>query len=317
MKSPDEEPKRFAKPWFWDLLHRAGTEKPEPVHEITFHSPDISDEKVAQQWQRLSQSIKQESGEETERHSIRKGFIYRVAAAVTLLLLTGGSIWTYLQTSMNAYATQYGETARIKLPDGSLVTLNANSKLTYGNWKDEEDREVWLHGEAFFEVQKKKRPGGKVKFTVHTNDLNVEVVGTRFNVSDRGARTQVVLEEGKIRLRLTRNTNTIIDMKPGELIEYVEAERLPVKQEVNPKAFIAWKDDQLVLNGKSMRDVAKLITENYGIKVLIQDSASSDLQLQGTIPAHNLDELIEALTLAADVNIKREPNRLIIQQPSN
>jgi transmembrane sensor len=220
-----------------------------------------------------------------------------------------------VSSSMHTYATHYGETARVKLPDGSLVTLNANSKLTYQDWEDEKDREVWLEGEAFFEVQKKKRSGGRVKFVVHTDALQVEVLGTRFNVSDRRHRTQVVLEEGKIRLRLTKETDTIIDMKPGELIEYVDSAPLPAKRAVDPHSFVAWKDDQLVLNGKSMRDIAQLITENYGVEVIIQDTATARLKLRGSIPAHNLEELIEALTLAADIKISRKSNTLIFQQP--
>jgi len=315
MEIPDNKQTKTTKPWFWDLLHRADVQKPEPLHEITFRTPEISDDHIDQQWLKLTRTIDQ-TPEITQAGSASKWVAYRVVAAMALLLLTGSAIWTYVSSpSMHTYATHYGETARVKLPDGSLVTLNAHSKLTYQDWEVEKDREVWLEGEAFFEVQKKKRPGGKVKFVVHTADLHVEVLGTRFNVSDRGNRTQVVLEEGKIRLHLTKETGTIIYMKPGELIEYVDSAPLPFKRAVDPHSFVSWKDDQLVLNGKSMQDIAQLVTENYGIEVIIQDTKTARLQLQGSIPAHNLDELIEALTLAADIKISRESNKLIFKQP--
>jgi ferric-dicitrate binding protein FerR (iron transport regulator) len=172
-----------------------------------------------------------------------------------------------------------------------------------------------LNGEAFFEVQKKHDATGRVKFVVHTGDLNVEVLGTRFNVSNRGLRTQIVLEEGKVRLRYEQETEKVIDMQPGELVEYVNADTKPIKRTVNAKSFTAWKEDLMVLDGKSMRDVARLITENYGIEVIIGDAATANVQLKGSIPANNLAQLIEALSLAADIQVIRQPNQLIFKQP--
>jgi ferric-dicitrate binding protein FerR (iron transport regulator) len=175
-----------------------------------------------------------------------------------LLIAAGLGVWSYLRAGENAHTTHYGETARIKLPDGSMVVLNAHSTLTYNDWSEGQTREVWLNGEAFFEVQKKHDATGRVKFVVHTGDLNVEVLGTRFNVSNRGLRTQIVLEEGKVRLRYEQETEKVIDMQPGELVEYVNAD---------------------------------------------------------TKPANNLAQLIEALSLAADIQVIRQPNQLIFKQP--
>lgn len=87
------------------------------------------------------------------------------------------------------YATQYGEQRVVELPDHSVVSLNANSTLRFRNdWSQANTlREVWLDGEAFFSVQKQEGAAGPAKFIVHTNDLDVEVLGTRFNVSNRMA----------------------------------------------------------------------------------------------------------------------------------
>jgi ferric-dicitrate binding protein FerR (iron transport regulator) len=324
----NKSPQKTTRPWFWDLLRKASSGEPSQeasgsIPDITFKTPDISDEKIDRGLMNLKLTIndleREDPGAAGPRPAAGKMYpartIYRVAASVVLLIAAGLGIWSYLRAGKNAHTTQYGETARIKLPDGSMVVLNAHSTLTYNDWSEGQTREVWLDGEAFFEVQKKRNANGRVKFVVHTDDLNVEVLGTRFNVSNRGLKTQVVLEEGKIRLRYDQETEQVIDMQPGELVEYVNAEVKPVKRAINAKSFTAWKEDLMVLDGKSMRDVARLITENYGIEVFIGDAATANVQLKGSIPANNLDQLIEALSLAADIQIVRKPNQLIFKQP--
>src|SRR5690606_15777064 len=95
--------------------------------------------------------------------------------------------------------TGYGETRKINLPDGSLVVLNANSELKYeSNWQQAPMREVWLQGEAFFEVVKTTE---EKQFIVHTGSLDVEVLGTQFNVHNRHQKVQVVLSSGKVKLQ--------------------------------------------------------------------------------------------------------------------
>jgi transmembrane sensor len=317
MEPSDKKSSKAGKSWFWDLFRRTDSQKLDSLPDIAFRSSNLPDEKVEQQWQRLAQQLPHLPTADKSTSDTRKPrlALTRIAAVITLLLLAGGGVWTYLNLATHAYVTRYGETARIKLPDGSLVTLNSNSRLTFRNWESGKDREVWLEGEAFFEVQKVKRPSGQVKFVVHTNDLNVEVLGTRFNVFNRSQKTQVVLEEGKIRLRLNQQAQSLIEMQPGDLIELSEQQPAPVKRSVNPQNFTGWKDDLLVLNGKSLREVAGIISENYGLEVQIQTPTIMELRLQGSIPAHNLDELVEALRLATGIEIKRESNRLILSNP--
>ncbi|MBK8505327.1 MAG: FecR domain-containing protein [Saprospiraceae bacterium] len=98
------------------------------------------------------------------------------------------------------YTAGFGERQKIVLPDGSAVDLNANSSLRLGSQWVEGIQEVWLEGEAYFEVEKNLSKG--VKFTVHTNGPDVEVVGTHFNVDSRKEETRIYLEEGKVCLIL-------------------------------------------------------------------------------------------------------------------
>jgi transmembrane sensor len=152
-----------------------------------------------------------------------------VAVAASLLLILCTGIWYYTSktnsSSHGIYKTGYAKIKKITLPDGSVVTLNANSELKLSaNWSDKGERQVWLDGEAYFEVAKKEVT--HQKFIVHTRDIDVEVLGTRFNVNTRHEKSIVSLEEGKIRLTLnntvkatlkTKATAQVLEMKPGEM----------------------------------------------------------------------------------------------------
>jgi ferric-dicitrate binding protein FerR (iron transport regulator) len=108
------------------------------------------------------------------------------------------------------------------------VLLNANSQLrTPARWPAGARREVWLEGEAFFQVTKKgAAPGGGTdgaRFVVHTGQVDVAVLGTRFNVTNRRGQTTVTLNEGKVKLEEGDLDGAVI-MEPGELVRLGAAE---------------------------------------------------------------------------------------------
>ncbi len=138
-----------------------------------------------------------EAGKNKKHIIFRNRLVWMKVAAVVTLLLVAFVFYIGRQNQNHTYHTTFGESRRVLLPDGSLVTLNANSSLRVADrWGRRTEREVWLNGEAFFSVRETKREGEAVKFVVHTHDLNVEVRGTEFNVNTRKQQTRVVAERG-------------------------------------------------------------------------------------------------------------------------
>ncbi|RYZ26433.1 MAG: hypothetical protein EOO10_15555 [Chitinophagaceae bacterium] len=136
------------------------------------------------------------------------------AAAAVLLLITGAIFWNNSKKSQLKLNTAFGQIASHKLPDGSEVMLNANSKLAMNeSWKGGEDREVWLEGEAFFHV---KKTSAKDRFIVHTNGADIIVTGTQFNVVNREGESNVLLKEGSVTLKTKEGQ--LIKMLPGDFI---------------------------------------------------------------------------------------------------
>ncbi len=233
----------------------------------------------------------------------------RLAAVWTGLLVAGLLGWWALRGSNQVqYRTGYGQLQTVRLPDGSSVTLNANSRLRFpGDWPERGSREVWLDGEAFFTVTHR---AGHQPFVVHTDDVQVEVLGTSFNVRQREDRARVVLVTGKIRLRSGNAPD--LEMKPGELVEVTGQARQPVRRDVNPQPYTAWKERQLVFDHAPLREVAQLIEDQYGYQVHAADSTLLDQRLTLKLPGNELPVLLESIEKLFDVKVTRGEKRITL-----
>lgn len=205
--------------------------------------------------------------------------IYRYSVAATILALIG-LVFFYNSPKPNSYSTAYGEYKNIELPDGSQVTLGANSKLRLGDdWTLAVDRKVWLEGEAYFNVKPIKST--KTKFTVITNDVNVEVLGTSFNVDNRKADTKVILDEGKIKLNIKDNLNQQLLLNPGEKVVYVSKSRKLPKKAIAKKEETSWRDGVMIYTNTPLNVVLSKIEDIHGIhlKLKPQDEIYRDKEV--------------------------------------
>ncbi len=240
----------------------------------------------------------------------------RAAVFIGLLLLSAFLVIKLREHQSTAYHTAFGQIRRITLPDGSIATLNANSTLTVrGNWED--SREVWLEGEAFFAVQRKKGSGSDKgtsfsKFTVHTPAMRVEVLGTAFNVFNRRQQTVVVLNAGIVRLHLPGAAKNVV-MKPGDLVEAAGPGPTLTRKKVNPPDFNAWTHQEWILNDLSLPEVAAKIEETYGVTVSIRRKDASAAVVTGAVPTDNLDVLLQALSTTLNLKITRNQQQILIE----
>ena len=232
------------------------------------------------------------------------------AAAVVLILLSGPVVW-WVWDSVWAnpmYTTAYGETKELVLPDGSSVTMNANSRLRYRVLTDPQPvREVYLEGEAFFSVIHR---ADHQPFVVRTRDLDVQVLGTEFNVNTRRGRTQVVLDDGRVDLMLPTEQKT--QMKPGELAEYQADDTLVHTEIVDTERFIKWRDRTLTFDDTPLQEVALLLEENYGVEVTFGNPRLRDKRVSGEISAQKLDTILRALSKLFGISIQHTGNTVRI-----
>lgn len=239
----------------------------------------------------------------------RRQWIGWSAAACLLLLVGIGSFFLPRKSGPLVYSTGNGERITFFLPDDSEVQLNANSNLSYDpqQWKENELREVWLEGEAFFKVEKK---ASGLKFLVHAGEVNVSVLGTQFNVKSRGEEAKVMLVEGKVELAVAEQ---VIAMKPGELASYSETKKKVQLQTVESEEVTAWKDGISVFNS-TLSEVVKELEILYGVQFVIKNEQLKDRKIQLSAPNDSLEQVLETLELLypEEISIEERDGQMII-----
>ena len=301
----------------WISKHRAAKENElaEAVvilNALQFSDPSGSAKPISDSWESLKSKLPSEEDQNIKAQSevpvigpkpVNHSLYWGMAACIAIMIMTV-FVFKGLNTLENVeHTTGYGETKSITLPDNSTITLNSNSKLTYAEeWDKSENREVWLTGEAFFSIV--HTPGNK-KFLVRTkNGLNVEVIGTEFNVNDRKKRTRVVLNSGKIKLNINNERiEEQLIMKPGDLVEFKDTSKMYVKRIVNPEVYSSWKCKQLMFDNTTLEEVIVLLEDNYGLEVEVSDPALLQKEVSGSVPSNNTNLLMEGLAESFDLEI--------------
>lgn len=263
---------------------------------------------------RIEKTVQTETEQASERASSRKSYRFRwlIAASLAFLLLAVGglyrAIWQY-----KTYATDYGQTLSFTLPDGSQVTLNANSSLRIPRFGfDEDSRTVLLEGEAEFLV---KHTRDHKRFIVKTpKALDVIVLGTRFTVLARERATRVALNSGKVQLSYTNRDKTEKKlMKPGELATLDEKGHIGIQPIPADEDPAAWKDHRFVFASTPLSEIALRLNEVFGVEVVIPDPQIARMTVSGSFTAHSAEELIQTLSEASTLTYQKEKRKIILQ----
>jgi ferric-dicitrate binding protein FerR (iron transport regulator) len=238
---------------------------------------------------------------------VRRWRMARAYQFAALLLLVGmvGVGYCYLKPNLvTAYQTCHtaaGQKQQVHLPDGSLVTLAPQSQLRYPAKFSGTNREVYLEGEAFFEVSKNShRP-----FRVHSGTWVTQVLGTRFNVSAvRGAgQTAVSLVEGKVEV-FDKQEHYLLT--PGQQLRAEHATGHIYRQAFDAAKVTAWRTNKLVFRNEKLGDVAGQIERLYGVKLVFADAATAEVRLWATFENESLPAVLAALQLAGPLSYRRE-----------
>ena len=227
-----------------------------------------------------------------------------VAASLTGLLLTGALGWYWLSQTppVIVYKTDFGHKKRVVLPEGSVVWLNGHSSLRYavdsmGN------RQAWLTGEALFSVT---HTATNRKFVVHTtNHLNIEVLGTVFNVTDRRGSVSVVLRSGSVRVRDQWHRQPDVLLKPGEMVSQTVQKPALAKTPIQAEPRIAWKDGHMYVENKPLGELFDWIEDTYGLT--IESSAALRAEtFAGTVPTDDIDSFFTVIGKLYQAQVQQE-----------
>ncbi|KAF2516735.1 FecR family protein [Flavobacterium foetidum] len=172
------------------------------------------------------------------------------------------------KATYNTLRIPYGKKFEVQLSDGTVVYLNAGTSLTYPvQFLENQNRQVSLTGEAYFEVSKDKQH----PFRVNTNGVNVEVLGTKFNVNsyNENISTDVVLVEGKV--SLYKNDADKVFLKPGSKGSNLKGQTAITTEQVNTDYYTDWVKGNLVFKNESFGQIIRKLERHYNVTFINQN----------------------------------------------
>ncbi len=234
---------------------------------------------------------------------MKKTMAYAASLIIILSVWYGVYQWntsttkggTQVISNLTTKQTAAGQKTRIFLPDRSVVWLNAESSISYPEDFSDTAREVYLTGEAYFEVEKdQERP-----FRVQAKELTITALGTAFNVRahENEGLIQVALAEGKVSVE---GKEYFDHLEPGEAIAADKVNASPgkirfTKYDINIANTTAWKDGVLVFESQKLSRVFETLERWYGVRIHLEGQGDLDLLYSGKFVAESLDNVLESM----------------------
>ena len=206
----------------------------------------------------------------------------------------------------------YGKRSDITLADGTRIWLNAGSQLSYPVNFTGNKREVYLSGEAFFDVKSDvSKP-----FHVITGDMKIRVTGTRFNVTAyaNDHTTQAVLLSGKIDAAKNKRFARSLELTPGERVVYNKQEESMAKDKVDVELYASWVDGYLIFDSEPIDNIFKKL-ERYYNKDILTEKLSGQPKFTGKLDlADDLEKVLENIAFSASFSVDYENDVYLIRQ---
>jgi len=315
---------------YWEKYRIAHPEQEETIAQAKrlFHILSGNKKPLNEQLKAFKEIMAKTELEEVKTPVFRLGRWAKIAAI--FIALGGAYLWysregvtpevvdREMSSLVTTYETQKGEKKEFELSDGTKVTLNSASKLEVEQAFNHDDRHVHLVGEAYFEVEKdKEKP-----FVVHTNDFDIRVLGTSFNIKSYPDElfSEALLVEGLIEMKSKGvNENSIvikpnqkvtlykedksliaIDKKLGKPLPKVAVKEIAIQEvdeptEVEPLTDIAWKENRLEMVDQDFQSLKKVLERWYDIDITLEGDKIQDYRFTATFNQENIEQVLQAL----------------------
>lgn len=340
---PDTECNLFWEKWLMQHPEKAAIieEARELLLDINTHRHILYDEEENAMWKVIARQISEKEDEIRLNHIIAKPHVQpvqpantftkqifwthtrigKVAASVSILLSLGLAFYFMtFSTSTPAKIPQaeiiqkenpWGQRSSLVLSDGTKVTLNAGSSLSYEKVFALHERVVTLKGEAFFQVaEDKKRP-----FKVKTKALVTEALGTSFNVNAYDSvAVEVALVTGKVSVQRTHNTSYTDNLLlvPGESATYDAQARL-TKSQFDARKVLSWKDGIIYFDHAGEKTVFRTLEQWYGVSITVMNTTRKEWKYAASFDNRSLEHVLMSISFAMDFQYTIDGKKITIQ----
>lgn len=260
-------------------------------------------------FRRMQEKLKPFSAPKTTHERFK---LFRWSVAAGILLFAGLAVWLlYFQNEAGQMQTYVAKDQKqeIRLVDGSIVSLNTNSRISFSGKAMGEGvvkREVHLVGEAFFEVSHDpERP-----FLVYTPDAQIEVLGTKFLVEAfEGSRTKVLVTEGRVQVTYTSSGEKFI-LKSNE--EVFGTKDQPVVVRPSNENQLYWKTGVITFHKDSLGKVFQTLQEEFKQPIVVRNPDILKCNITATFKKQSLETIIRVIKTTHDLETTTEDGKIII-----
>lgn len=237
--------------------------------------------------------------------------LFRILRMVAMVLMTAGVGWlSYLVstrgTSHDMITVSSGmHTLTDTLPDGSVVTLNKKSSISYPQVFDGKTRPVQLTGEAFFDVQ----PDKAKPFLISVHDVTVKVVGTSFNVKDNAEKTEVIVETGVVEVA---QANRKVRIKPHEEAIVVKGTSELRKAVTEDEFHNYYRTRRLFCNGTPLWRLVEILNEAYDADIVIGNERLRYMPINTTFDQNSLENILDVVGETLSLKVEHRGKRIVL-----
>ncbi len=299
-------------------------------------------------WASLSKQMK------TRPYQVQQAMPWKrismIAAMLVVVFLAGMAVNQFWgrsgidenQVAYTEYTSPYGSKSKVKLPDGSLVWLNAGSILRYSSTFNVSNREVYLEGEGYFDVTRNEQ----APFLVQTSTITIKVLGTAFNVKayPEESVVETTVERGAVQLidpssssqetTILRAQQKAVVVKeaqqpnedPGEMplldskpvnikpSNYIPIADMEVSSNVKTEAYTSWKDPRWIIEREKLSNFAVKLERRYNVRFVFNDEELMDYVFSGKFEDETLDQVLEAMKLTAPITYRVKQNTVYLSR---
>lgn len=285
----------------------------ELISAIYVHSPDPDSAHSAEKsFSKLMARIQSDNTLHLFERRTRRYGAWLAVASVALLLSIGGWIYSSLGASpeLIVKSNYMGVVQDVQLVDGTTVKLNHRSRIIYPERFSAHCREVFLEGEAYFDVAH----NDDLPFIVHAGNLKIKVLGTKFSINASATLPQItaLLLEGSIEVSSEKEQ---LLMKPNQLLTYdVSSEKMQLESLSHAKQQIDWTQNVWRLSGTSLLDICERLESLFDVTFIIMDSSLIDKSFTGEFYTNeSLESILKTMQISTSFTYERRGKHVLLR----
>jgi transmembrane sensor len=317
------------------------------IWQATLKAGNTDDYNAEMAWQNLKCKIRNttgHTGQSTSYQLLRR--IQQVAAAVIIMVILGTLAFSLHKkgkssvnpVALSEYIIPYGSRSQVILPDGTSIWLNSGSKIKYDGQFGHNNRNIFLEGEAYFDVTRNE----KLPFVVSTAGLSIKVLGTAFNVKAYPDENYIetTVERGVVQVTGIKKNSAKVDrivLKANQKLLYARNDEIKKSNEhngntargliqdkkskaavlddnVSTKIYTSWKDNRWIIEREELQSLAVKLERRYNVSIVISDESLKSYVFSGILEDETLEQVLEAIKLTAPIHYKINQKQVFLSR---